>query len=286
MPEKPETQDIPFIELEKVIASKNPRLLKMIPGFVLRYLKRVIHQNEINDAMLRFKDYKNLEFIDHILGEFGVEIRVSGIENLAASGRLIIVSNHPLGGLDGMALMKVAGKVRDDIVFPVNDLLMNVPNIKELFIPINKHGSNATNLQIMDDTFASEKTMLYFPAGLCSRKSHHTIKDLEWKKTFITKARKFSRDILPTFIEGRNSDFFYNLANIRKFLGIKSNIEMLYLVDEMFRQKDKVISIIFGKPIQFTVFDKEKKDTEWAALLKEHVYRLGKGIDNFNEHRG
>lgn len=283
MTDKPESKDVPFIELEKVISSKNSRIVKMIPGFILRYLKRVIHQDELNEAMSRLRDYHGLPFVDLILKEFGADIQVQGLENIPSQGRLIIASNHPLGGLDGMALMNVVGQVRNDIVFPVNDLLMYVSNIKELFIPINKHGSNAQNLQIMDETFASGKTILYFPAGLCSRKSKGMIKDLEWKKTFISKARKFERDIIPTYVEGRNSNFFYNLANLRKRLGVKANIEMLYLVDEMFKQRGKVIRIRFGKPIPWTTFTREKNDKEWSALVKKHVYLLGSGIDRFED---
>jgi len=173
-----------------------------------------------------------------------------------------------------MALMWVIGKIRKDIVFPVNDLLMNIPNLKDLFIPINKHGSNASNIRIIEDTFASDKAMLYFPAGLCSRKQKDGICDLEWKKSFITKARTHKRDIIPCFINGRNSDWFYNLARIRAFLRIKSNIEMLYLVDEMYKQRDKEIVITFGKPISYTIFDKQKTDLSWAQILKSHVYSL------------
>jgi putative hemolysin len=185
-----------------------------------------------------------------------------------------------LGGLDGMALMKVVGEVRKDIVFPVNDLLMNVPNLLPLFIPINKHGSNTQNMLIMNDTFASDKTILYFPAGLCSRKQKGKILDLEWKKTFITKARTYKRDIIPVHINGRNSDWFYNLAKWRKRLGIKANIEMLYLVDEMYKQNNKNISITFGKPISWTTFDNRFPDIIWAKKVKQHVYTLGSNISS------
>ncbi len=278
----PPKQEVPFIEIEKLIASKNPRLLRIIPGFLMRYLKRVIHEDQINDAMLRLRDLHGLEFIGEILKEFGVDIKVSGQDYLRQTTRCLVASNHPLGGLDGMALMKVAGEVHPDIVFPVNDLLMNLPNIRELFIPINKHGSNAQNIQLMDATFASEKTILYFPAGLCSRKIRGEITDLEWKKTFISKTRKYKRDIVPTHIEGKNSSFFYNLAGIRKSLGIKANIEMIYLPDEMFRQKDKTLIITFGKPLPWSGFTRDKTDLQWATLVKEHVYRLGKGVDDFD----
>lgn len=263
-----------LIDIEKVFAEKNARLLKFIPGFVIRYLKRIIHQDELNDAIERYKDIMGLDFIELILNEFGASIVVEGIENVPKNGRYIIAANHPLGGIDGMALMKVIGKIRKDIMFPVNDLLMHVPNLKPLFIPLNKHGRNAENIRIFDEAFASDAAILYFPAGLCSRKVNGEIVDLDWKKTFISKAKKFQRDIVPAYIKGRNSNFFYNLANWRVRLGIKANIEMLYLVDEMFKQRNKEIFIKFGKPISYHFFDDAKKDVEWAAYMKEHVYSL------------
>jgi len=263
-----------LIDIEKVFAQKNPRLLKFIPGFIIRYLKRVIHQEELNDALERYRDVMGLDFIEVVLKEFDARIVVEGIENVPKQGRYIIAANHPLGGIDGMALMKVVGSVRKDILFPVNDLLMYLPNLKPLFIPLNKHGRNADNIRMFDETFATDVAILYFPAGLCSRKVNGKIVDLDWKKTFISKAKKFKRDIIPVYIRGRNSNFFYNLANWRVWLGVKSNIEMLYLVDEMFKQKDKEILIRFGKPVPYQFFDETKKDVEWASFMKELVYSL------------
>jgi putative hemolysin len=215
-----------------------------------------------------------LDFVEAIVQEFTKEVKVTGRENIPAEGRGIIVSNHPLGGLDGIALLHEAGKVRKEIVFPVNDILMNLKNLAPLFIPINKHGSNSENIRIIEDTFASDKMMVYFPAGLVSRKQKGVIKDLDWKKTVIAKARKHKRDIIPTLIDGQNSAFFYNFANFRKKSGIKQNIEMIYLPGEMMKQKIKTVNIIFGKPISWTLFDKRYNDTEWASKLKDYVYSL------------
>jgi len=268
--------EVSFFDLRRVIGNKNPGLLRILPRFVLNYLKKVVHQDELNEIVRNNHDLFGLDFLDACLKGFGVKIKYNGIENIPASGRWIVASNHPLGGLDGMALMWVVGKVRSDIVFPVNDLLMNIANLRGLFIPINKHGSNIGNARLIDDTFASDKAMLFFPAGLCSRKQKNGICDLEWKKSFITKARLHKRDVIPCFINGRNSNWFYNLARLRAFLGIKANIEMLYLVDEMFRQRDKEIVITFGKPISYTIFDKKKTDLSWAQYLKGHVYSLEK----------
>jgi putative hemolysin len=176
--------------------------------------------------------------------------------------------------MDGIGLLFETGKLRKDVMFPVNDLLLNLPNLYELFIPVNKHGSNAENIKLFNDTFASDVVILYFPAGLVSRKQNGMIKDIEWKKTFLTKARAYNRDIIPVYISGRNSNFFYNLANIRKSLGIKANIEMLFLPHEMYKYHNKTISLTYGKPIPIEVFDKRKPDQEWASLLREHVYKL------------
>lgn len=269
-----------LLDLDSVIGNKNPALLKMMPRFVLNYLKKVIHQDDLNDIVRENGHLYGLDFLDACLKGFGVNIIYKGLENVSAEGRWIVASNHPLGGLDGMALMWVIGKIRKDIVFPVNDLLMNISNLKELFIPINKHGSNAGNIRIIEDTFASDKAMLYFPAGLCSRKQKNGICDLDWKKSFIAKAKAYKRDVIPCFINGRNSDWFYNLARFRAFLGIKANIEMLYLVDEMFKQRDKEIVITFGKPISYTIFDKKISDLAWAQKLKNHVYTLENNLNS------
>ena len=291
-----------LINVEAVIASKNPALLKIIPRFVIAYLKRIVHQEEVNGYIWRNRDKTGLPFVEAILKEFGVEVEVVDArkgqppalpELIPSSGRYIVVANHPLGGLDGMALMHALGKVRQDLVFPVNDLLLFVPGLRPLFIPINKHGRNTENARIIDETFASDKMILYFPAGLCSRKQRVTrhagdipaflrkdkegeriVCDLEWKSTFIKKAKKYRRDILPVFIDGRNSNWFYNLSNFRKRLGIKANLEMLYLVDEMSKQLGKIITMRIGEPIPHTVYDKSRTELQWAEWTKEQVYQL------------
>lgn len=275
---KGERDQVKFLDLEKIIASKNPFLLKVLPGFLLRYVKRIVHVDELNEFIARNQNNYGLDFIQAVLDEFHTDIQCTGYENLPVNERFIVVANHPLGGLDGIALMGVIGKVRKDVIFPVNDLLLNVPNLRELFIPVNKHGKNTENIRLFEDTFASDVTLLYFPAGLCSRKQAGEIIDLEWKKTFVAKSRKHKRYVVPVHIDGRNSRFFYNLSAWRKRLGIKANIEMFYLVDEMTKQRDKTLTFHIGKPISWRVFDKRHSDREWAALVKEQVYALGKGI--------
>lgn len=265
------------IDLEKIIASKNPRLLKFIPGFVLRYIKKVIHQNDVNAGLEEYGHLEGLAFVDAVLDKIlKINIKAVGIENIPASGGCVIASNHPLGGIDGLALIKVVGTVRPDLKFIVNDILGNLQSLKGLWLEVNKHGSNQKeSLEAIDAHYASGRPTLIFPAGLCSRKVNGKIVDLEWKKSFVGKAKKYKLPIVPTHINAHNSAFFYNLAVWRKRLGIKANVEMFYLVDEMFKQKNQTITITFGKPIQPVQFE-SLSDLTATEKIKSHVYALAK----------
>lgn len=263
------------IDIEEVLRSKSPSLYKAIPGFLIRYLKRIIHQDDINGILRDHGHLKDVEFIGATLKTMGITYRVFGQENIPASGRYFFVSNHPLGGLDGLVFMNELGKYYRNIKFPVNDLLMNLKTMSGIFLPINKHGGQAKEaIRLLEETYASDCQILYFPFGLCSRKKDGVIKDLVWHKSFITKAIQHKRDVVPAFFSGRNSDFFYNLSNLRKSLGIKANIEMLWLPDEMFRQNEKEISLVFGKAIPWQTFDKSKSPSEWAEWVKTKSYGL------------
>jgi len=266
-----------FININKVFKDKAPKFYPFIPGFLLGYLKRIVHQEEVNRIIYANRDKWGLDFAQALIDLFKVNIIPHGLGNIPEKGKCLIASNHPLGGLDGISLINIVSRVRKDLLFPVNDIIMNIPNLKELFIPVNKHGSNSENIRLFNETFDSDILILYFPAGLVSRKKKGVIRDVEWKKTFLTKARKSGRDILPAYISGRNSNFFYNLANFRKWIGIGANLEMLYLVDESFRLKDKNINMFFSKPVSYKFFDSRQKDIEWAALIREYIYQLPEG---------
>lgn len=264
-----------IIDVENVIASKSPKLLKTLPRFIIRYLKRIIHQDEINDFLEKHGDKQGIEFITEILKMMNVTYTVEGLENIEPSGRYLFASNHPLGGLDGIILIHSLGQKFPEVRFPVNDLLMHITQLQTIFIPVNKHGAQLSqNAKMLEEAYASSTQILYFPAGLCSRKQNGRIEDLEWKKSFITKAIKHQRNIVPVYFSGKNSRFFYNLAKLRKLLGIEANIEMLYLVDEMFKQKGKSITVRIGKPIHHSTFDSSKNPSEWAKWVKNIVYNM------------
>ena len=263
------------IYLEEVLKAKNPKLLKLLPGFVIRYLKRIIHQDEINSFIRAHGEETGLTFIRSVLDHFNLQVNAIGLENIPASGGCIIASNHPLGGLDGMALMDTVARRRPDLRFFVNDILMQIKNLHSHFVPVNKHGRNTFAMtENIEDVYASDMAVIIFPAGLVSRKQKGKIQDLEWKKSFISRAKLHNKPVVPTFIGGQNSNWFYNLSNFRKKVGVKANIEMLYLADEMYRQKNKTINIIFGKPVSPEVF-KSRSDREWAQIMKKHIYDIG-----------
>lgn len=269
--------DKKFIVIREVIAKKNPKLLKWLPGFVLSYIERIVHEDDINEVMCNIGHLDGLEFVDALITqELKVNVELKGVENIPLEGGAVFASNHPLGGLDGIAFMHALGKYRKDIKFLVNDILMNIKNLGPLFIPINKHGGQAREaMRVIDETYDSDQAMLVFPAGLVSRKRKNgVIKDLEWKKSFISKAKKYKKDVIPVYIDGHNSDFFYNLARFRKNIGIAANVEMFYLADEMFAQRGKKVTIVIGKPISYTHFDNTKTEQEWAEEFKEIVYAM------------
>jgi len=263
-----------FIDLKEVIRNKSTRLANLMPWFVFNYLRRIVHEDDVNDFIARHGKKIGIDFVYAIMDEFGVNLKVIGEDKIPLTGRSLMASNHPLGGLDGIAFMSGISRVRMDFIFPVNDILLGIDNMKQFFIPINKHGSNSENIRMFNETFASDQLLLYFPAGLVSRKKGGKIRDLEWKKTIITKARQHKRDIIPVFMDGKNSNFFYNLANLRNRLGLKANLEMLYLVNETYKQYNKTIHMVIGDPISWETFDRSKSDLEWAAMVRSKVYEL------------
>ena len=267
--------DIIKIDVDQVVKSRAPKT--KVPRFIINYLKRIVHQDEFNTFFRENPDLKNLDFIEGGLKYLNIATEVQGRENLPPkNGKYIFACNHPLGGLDGMTIGYLIGKEYDGKVrFFSNDLLTNLHPMKDMFIPVNKFGAQSKeHAAMMHELYSSDDHLVTYPAGMCSRKVNGKIVDLEWKKNFITKAIQYQRDVIPIYFEGKNSSFFYNLANLRKFLGIKFNIEMMYLADEMFKQRGKKFTIKIGKPIPWQTFDKTKSQNDWAAWVKEKVYEM------------
>jgi len=266
-----------FINVRRLIASKNPKLLKWLPRFVVRYLERILHQDDINAFLKNNPGMYNQDFCKGVLEHVGVSYTIKGLEHIPKEGKCVLVMNHPLGGMDAMALVEALRHHRTDLKFIVNDLLLNLGRLNDIFVGINKHGktSNALLGQV-NDLFASDECVCIFPAGLVSRKTKGVIRDLKWKKTFVKQSRLNDQLIIPIHIEGRLSNFFYRLSNFRAAIGIKANIEMLYLADEMYRQKGHTVGFTVGKPIPASSLDTSKTDQQWAEWFREHIYTLQK----------
>ena len=271
-------EGITQIDIKQVLRQKAPSAARKIPGFMVDYLIRTVHQDELNEILRRYHDKDGVAFMQELIGYFDLNLELVNEENIPAEGRYIFASNHPLGGLDGICLSAIiGGRFDGKIRYLGNDLLLYLSNLRSIFVPINKHGAQGKkNAELIEKAYASDNQIITFPAGLCSRKQNGKIQDTEWKKSFIQKAVEYRRDIVPGFFEGRNSNFFYRLANMRKALGIKMNYEMIYLPDEMFKSKHKTYSIHFGKPIPWQTFDSSRKPAEWAEWVKEIVYNLKK----------
>ncbi|MDR0537592.1 MAG: 1-acyl-sn-glycerol-3-phosphate acyltransferase [Tannerellaceae bacterium] len=265
-----------IIDIRKIIHEKAPKLEGKIPSFIINYLIRIVHQNEINKILHNLHGKEGITAMTELFKYFDIRLNIHGTEKLLHQERYIFASNHPLGGLDGICLSYVIGNIYNgNVRLPVNDLLLFLPQLRQIFIPVNKHGrQDRQTVELTDQAYSSDNQIITFPAGLCSRKIKGVITDTEWKKSFIQKAIDYKRSVVPVHFDGKNSNFFYNLASFRKKLGIKLNLEMLYLADELFKSKSSVFNIYFGDPIPHTLFDKSRTIPQWAQWVKSKSYSL------------
>ncbi len=276
-----------FIDIDKVLQEKATKVYKWLPRFVINWLKKTLHENDINECMLALKDDEGIVFNTKVLTYMGAKVEAVNSHLIPKTGSVVIASNHPLGGLDGLALIKTVGDVRSDVRFFVNDILKNIKNYGDIFVAVNKLGSSSSkSLRVMEEVFRTECALLFFPAGLVSRKQNGLVRDLKWKKSFVTQSIDHKRMIQPVFMEGQNSNFFYNFAMWRKRIGIKPNIEMLYLPDEMFTAKKGTIRVHFSKPFDSAILDDSKSHQAWADLIYKYIYspEFMKG-QSFEEYR-
>lgn len=267
------------IDIDNILKSKMGGKAKYVPRFASAWLKHIVHQDQVNEFLHSARDLKGVPWLDATLKYLDITLKVEGEENLPPKddGKLYtFVSNHPLGGIDGVAIGSVVGHHYDgNFRYLVNDLLMNLPGLAPLCIGINKTGKKGRDFPAMVEAgFASQNHMVMFPAGLCSRRINGEIHDIPWKKTFITKSVQNQRDVVPIHFGGQNSNFFYRLANICKRLGIKFNIAMLFLADEMFKNTHQTFTVKIGKPIPWQTFDNTKTPMEWALFVEDTVYKL------------
>lgn len=267
---------VTLIDLDKIVRNRAGKKAKYIPGFLIGWLKRIVHQDFINNYLKQ--GYVGVDFCENALRYLDVTVEVEGLENIPKdSGYYTFVSNHPLGAIDGVTLGMVLGRHFDgNIKYLVNDLLMNLEGLAPLCVPINKLGKQARNFpQIVDEAFRSDSQIIMFPAGICSRRGKDgVIRDLPWNKAFVNKSVVTQRDVVPIHFIGQNSSRFYTIATWCKRLGLKFNLAMLFLPDEMYRSQHGTYKVIVGKPIPWQRFDRSKTALQWAQEVKEQVYSL------------
>lgn len=267
------------IDIDAILRSKMGAKANHVPRFAVNWLKKIVHQDQVNEFLWSARELQGTPWLKAGLEYLNNRIEVNGLENLpddSDGSRYTFVSNHPLGGIDGIAIGSIIGeRYNDNFKYLVNDLLMNLPGLAPLCIPINKTGKQSRDFPAMVEAgFTSDHHMVMFPAGLCSRKQNGEIRDLPWTKTFVTKSIQTKRDIVPIYFNGQNSEKFYRIANICKALRLKFNFAMLFLADEMFKNAGKTFQVTIGKPIPWQTFDKSRKPIEWAQWVKDKVYEM------------
>lgn len=268
------------INLHKILRERMPRKVsRLVPGFVITGLERLIHQEELNEMLRMGYPLRGSAFAWKVLEYLGISVEVVGLENIPSGKRVMFASNHPLGGLDGIALIAVLGKRYGDdgVRFLVNDMLMNVEPLSDVFLPINKYGSQGRSAAIaINGALASDMQILQFPAGLVSRlHDDGSIADLEWQKAFVAKAIEYGRDIVPVRFVAQNTMRFYRTARWRKKLGLKVNIEQALLPGELCRARGSRFKIIFGSPISVSSLkERGESPKKLAAEIRSAVYKL------------
>lgn len=267
------------IDIDQILSNKAEKKARYVPHIVRSWLKRIVHQNEINEFLTEVGDMQGVPWLDAVMNFLDDRLEVEGINHLpddADGRRFTFVSNHPLGGPDGIAIGQLLGHhYKGRIRYLVNDLLMNLHGLAPLCVPINKTGKQSRDLpRMVEAAFQSDNHVIMFPAGLCSRREKGIIHDVPWNKTFITKSIETQRDVVPIYFEGRNSDRFYRWASLGKRIGLKFNIAMLFLADETFLNRHKTFRVRIGKPIPWQTFDHSRRPAEWAQWVEQKVYDM------------
>ena len=266
------------IDIKRILKDKMGSKARFVPCFLVAWLKKIIHEDEVNRFLWENRNLKGTEWLTACVQYLDMTLDIVGAENLPDKndGKLYtFVSNHPLGGQDGVSLVSIIGRHYDGkFRYLINDLLLNLPGLKPVSIGINKTGKQSRDFpRMVEAGFNSDNHLLMFPAGLNSRRINGEIHDLPWKKTFITKSVETHRDVVPIHFSGQNSKRFYRIAKFSdRYLPF--NLAMLFLVDEMYRNVGKTFRITIGKPIPWQTFNKTKTPMEWANFVEERVYAL------------
>ncbi len=261
------------IDIKAILEQKTK---KKYPNWLIRPLERLIHQDEINTFIEKNADKEAKVFLKNFLDDLDIEVQWKNVEKLPQGGRYLFVSNHPLGGIDGIAIAYMLHEHYGDVRYLVNDMLYNIKPLQSAFLPVNTYGAqNKDRVKLLKEAFESDTPVGSFPAGYCSRYLEGKIQDRPWQKSFIRLAIEHQRDIIPLHFVGQNSKHFYWIDRIRKKLGIKFDVSTTLLPDEMYRARGKKFTIIVGEPIPWQSLAESKlKAKELAQEIKAKSYAL------------
>jgi putative hemolysin len=264
-----------YINITEIVKDSNAGKLKHLPGFIIKWIEKIIRQDDMNQILTKYSDYQGLDILTKIIEELNIKIEVEGTENLPENSRCFFLSNHPFGLIDGLVLTKIVGDKYHVLKSIGNEAFMYVPHLRPFIAAVNVFGKNPKEyITALENIYDSDVAITHFPAGEVSRIYRGKIQDCQWHKSFITKAVTYKRDIVPFYIYGRNSRFFYFISLVRRILRIKTNIELILLPREMFRKKNKTIRIEVGKLIPYQKFDKSFSHWDWADKVRGFVYDM------------
>lgn len=272
------------IDVAKIIKESDSKFLNKLPGFVIKLIAKIIHEDELNHIFNKYSEDIGGDFLIKMIEEFNLKLEIEGEENLPQNGKCFFAGNHPFGIIDGLVLTFIVNKKYGNLKAIANDAFMYVPQLRPLIAAVNVFGhSSKEYLKALDETYNSEIPITHFPAGSVSRINHGKVQDEPWQKSFIRKAVESKRDIVPFYFYGRNSHLFYMVYMIRQLFGIKINIELMLLPHELFKKRNKIIKVKIGKSISYQMFDHSSSVLEWAQKVRSHVYELGnnKSKNNF-----
>jgi putative hemolysin len=259
---------------------------KTLPKVAVRLLEKLIHQDELNEFLATDgKDKVGLDFVKASLKFLGINVKIIGEENLKIdeNSRLCFVCNHPLGGIDGLIMLKVIGEKCDgNVKVIVNSFLAELPGLAPFVVPVDVAGGKISKeLLNVNSIFESDSQIIMFPAQLCSRKQRGVIKDLPWKKRFITHSIKYDRTVVPVYFDGLNSKAFYNFGKFSKFLSKLFNVPglaklpMAFLPHEMMKNRGKTFTIVIGDSnLAYSSYELKEFSYFAESRIKEQTYSV------------
>lgn len=267
-----------MINIESAVVEKFPNFAQqpaVIRKPTLTLLKKLIHENEINQFLEKHARLKDFAFIDGVFEyfDFSYSIKASDRKNIPATGRVVIFANHPIGSLDGLAILRLVGEVRKDVRILANDMLSQFDAIKNLIIPLDNMtgGSARKAYKKVTEALENEEAIIVFPAGEVSRAHPKGVRDSRWLPGFINFARRSRAPLLPIRIHAKNSMLFYGASMMYKPLGTA------LLAREMFNKRSRSLHFSAGQLIPCDALEtKALHDRTLVKRLKLHLYKLGK----------